>query len=233
MLDFIKNIFSSNRIKTTSFFSFYQNIVRWRNAKVYPSSFNLPEAISFPESFWKDIIKIFKMTNSDGLERAISVWYADGDLMVTSATKGSESSVTTRDSLSIKYIPHPTRRGYYRKEVYVNKRMERREDIFHEKVPKKIDITYLFNMHTHPKHLLDDGSVVYSFFSPQDIRSLIGSGAIITGLVTDKVWFLARSSGTPNHMPYVDTDVLTPEMLKEEMKLGVYCAEFNGKAYKQ
>lgn len=233
MLDFIKGLFSPNSIKTISFSSFYQSMIRWRNAKVFPYTFNLPDAISMSESFWKDVIKIYRLTDADGKERAVSVWYADGDLIVTSVTKGDESSVVTRDSMSIKYVPHPTRKGYYRKEVYINKSLVRKIDVFHERVPKKIELSYLFNMHTHPKYIGNDGTSNYSFFSAQDIRSLISSQAIVAGLVTDRLWLLIRTSDTPKFVAYDDSEFLTPDKLKNEMALGVYCAEFNGKVIRQ
>lgn len=233
MLNFFKNIFSSNTIKTTSFFTLYSKMAKWKSAKVFPFSFNLPEAISFPESFWKDVIKIYKMTDSDGKERAISVWYADKELIVTSVTKGDETSVVTKDSISVRYVPHPTKKKYYRKEVLVNKKLIKKMDIYYEKAPKKIEINYLFNMHTHPKSIRNDGQPIYSFFSVQDIRSLISSQAIMTGLVTDKLWLLMRTSDTPNTVSYNDSEILTVDNLKSDMKLGVYCAEFNRKAIKQ
>ena len=233
MCNFLKNMFRSNSIPTTSFFSFYQKMAGWKSAKVFPYPFNLPEAISMPESFWKDVIKIYKMTDADGRERAISVWYADKELIVTSVTKGDESSVMTTDSISVRYFPHPTKKGYYRKEVFVNNKREKQTDVFHERAPKKVEINYLFNMHTHPKHIMNDGSIRYSFFSTQDVKSLISSKAIMTGLVTDKLWFLVRTSETSDYIPYKDTDILTVDGLKNDMKLGVYCADFNGKAIKQ
>jgi len=232
MLDFFKQMFSSNNVKTTSFLTLYQNLIRWRNGKVYPYSYNLPEAISMPDSFWKDVINIYRMTDSDGKERAISIWYADGELIVTSVTKGDETSVTTKDSISIKYLPHSTRKGYYRKEVFVNKKLLKQVDIFYERVPKKLEINYLFNMHTHPKHIDGEGLPQYSFFSVQDIRSLLSSQAIMVGLVTDKLWFLMRTSETPRTISLNDTEILTVDMLKNDMKLGVYCGNFNSKVIK-
>ena len=233
MCNFLKNIFTSNYIKTTSFFTFYQKLASWKSAKVFPYPFNLPEAISMPESFWNDVIKIYRMTDADGRERAISVWYADKELIVTSVTKGDETSVTTKDSISIRYIPHPTKKAYYRKEIFVNGKKIKQTEVFHERAPKKIEINYLFNMHTHPKHVGSDGVTRYSFFSTQDIRSLISSKAIMTGLVTDKLWFLVRTSETSEYIPYNDGDILTVEGLKNDMKLGVYCADFNRKAIRQ
>ena len=84
MFKFIKNIFSSDKIPSVSFYSLYQKILGWKQSNVYPFTYNLPEAISFPADFWEDVVKIYKMTLKDGLERAISVFWADGELILTS-----------------------------------------------------------------------------------------------------------------------------------------------------
>ena len=79
---------------------------------------------------------------------------------------------------------------------------------------------------------MNDGSIRYSFFSTQDVKSLISSKAIMTGLVTDKLWFLVRTSQTSDYTVQRYRH-LTVDGLKNDMKLGVYCADFNGKAIKQ
>jgi len=76
---------------------------------------------------------------------------------------------------------------------------------------------------------------MYGFFSLQDIKSLILSQAVVTGLVTDKLWLLVRTSDTPSDVKFenfTDADI-TIENLKEKFKLGVYEAEFNKKAIKK
>lgn len=169
------------------------------------------------------------MTLGDGKERAISLFWADGQLVVTSVTKGDESSVRTNDSISVRYVPHPTRKGYYRKEVVVNGSTVKRLDIYKESVPKSVEVEYLFNMHTHPKAI--DGS--FSFFSLQDVRSLIGSKVVVTGLVEGKLWLLVRTSESPSSVLWESDADITLESLKEDFRFGVYVAEFSGNAVKQ
>lgn len=227
MLDFL---FKSN--KSTSFYTLYKKIVKWRESNVYPFSYNLPSTISFPEDFWKDILRIYKETKSDGLERAISLFWADNELVVTSTVIGDEKSVKSSHSVNVRYEKHPTKKEYLRKLVTMDGKTIKKRDIYYKKVPKKISVEYLFNMHTHPSHKGQDGSLSYNFFSVQDIRSLISSKAIITGLVTDRLWLLVRTSDTPNTVALSDESI-SVESLKEEMMFGVYVADFKKKAVKQ
>ncbi len=227
MFEWVKNIFVSNKIPSVTFYSLYQKILNWRKSNVYPFPYNLPEAISLPSSFWEDVVKIHNLTLKDGLERAISVFWTDGELLLTSVAKGDEKSVTTNHSVNVRYIPHPTRKEYFRKEVLLNEKVIKRKDIYYKKAPKKIEVEYIFNMHTHPSH-----EYGYSFFSKQDIDSLLSSSAVLTGLVTDKLWLLIRTSETPSVCNMLEKDI-TVETLKNEMKIGVYCADFYKNAIKQ
>ena len=71
---------------------------------------------------------------------------------------------------------------------------------------------------------------IVSFYT--DIRSLISSKAVISGLITDRLWLVVRSSDTPSTVDFTDSDI-SLDFLKEKMKLGVYMAEFKKKAVKQ
>lgn len=215
-----------------SFYEFYKKMVGWRESNVYPFTQNLPSSISFPDDFWSDIINLYKETMKDGLERAISVFWADGELVITSVVRGSETSVSSNHSVNVRYIPHPTRKGYLRKELLVDGSIKKRKDVYFKKVPKKVTVEYLFNMHTHPPYSIPNGEKRYSFFSAQDIRSLISSKAVISGLITDRLWLIVRSSDTPNTVNFTDSDI-SIDFLKEKMKLGVYMAEFKKKAIRQ
>jgi hypothetical protein len=207
-------------------------MIKWRESSVYPFLHNLPKQISFPYDFWSDVKKIHELTKKDGLERAISLFWADGELIVTSVVTGDEGSVKSNHSVNVKYIHHPTRKDYLRKEVWVDGKVLKRKDVYYKKAPKKVSVEYLFNMHTHPPHVGDDGNSRYSFFSAQDIRSLLSSNAVVTGLVSDKVWLLVRSSESPSSVDITDRDI-TIEYLKENLKFGVYVAEFNKKAIRR
>ena len=227
MFQFIKNIFVSNKIPSVKFYNLYQKILDWKKSNVYPFTYNLPQAITFPEDFWEDVIKIYMKTFKDGLERAISVFWADGELILTSVVVGDEKSVKSNHMVNVKYSQHPTREGYFRKEVLLNDKVIKKKDIYYKSAPKEVRVEYIFNMHTHPKHEMG-----YSFFSKQDIDSMLASGAILTGLVTDELWILMRSSQTPSVCNMEERNI-SVDTLREEMKMGVYRAEFHRNAIRQ
>ncbi|MDD4382481.1 MAG: hypothetical protein PHE21_04045, partial [Candidatus Dojkabacteria bacterium] len=198
-----------------------------KKSNLFPYEFNLPEAISFPEDFWKDVIKLYKDTVTDGLEREIALFLADGELVVTETKQGDEKSVKSNHTVSVKYTPHPTKREYFRKEVLIDNKLSKRREIYYKRAPKVVSVEYLFNMHTHPKT-----EYGFSFFSSQDLKSMIESNAVISGLITDKLWLLVRTDKADIN-DILNNEDLSVENLKEKMKFVVYCAEFNRKAIKQ
>lgn len=232
MFSFLKNIFTDNRIPSISFLEFYKKINRLKEDGLFPFEYNLPQAISFPESFWKEVVSIHKMTLGDGLEREISIFMVDGELIFTSVVKGSESSVISNHNISVKYVQHPTRKGYFRKEIYMDGSIYKREDIYYKDAPKKVSIQYLFNMHTHPKHVFQNGESVFSFVSRQDMVSQFQSKAIVSGLVTDKLWLFVRTNSSPDTI-VMDESQISVDALKANMKMVIYCAELFKKAIRQ
>jgi hypothetical protein len=218
--------FGSN--STTSFYKLYNELKGWKKAKVFPYTYNLPKSISFPKDFWKRIIKIHKQTLKDGNERAMSIYWADGELVVSPVNTGDSKSVNNKGNISVRYQPHPTRKGYFRKEVILNSSIYKRIDVYHKRVPKEIEIEYLFNIHTHPQHRNSSGIGYYNFFSAQDIRSFINSNTVVTGLVTDKLWLLFRTNKTANNVDFLNDKDITIEKL-QELEIGVYSGEFNKK----
>ncbi|MGI6423611.1 MAG: hypothetical protein ACOX0X_03300 [Candidatus Dojkabacteria bacterium] len=220
------------KVSTTSFLELRKKIVNLRASNLYPYPYNLPQAVQFPPDFWKDLINIYKKTYKDGLERAFSVFWADGEVVLTEVNTGTEKMVKSGGSIQVKYSHHPTKKEYARKELYLDGKLLKRRDIYHKSVPKTLEVQYLFNIHTHPKHTREDGSIYYNFFSAQDIKALLSSNAIMTGLVTDKLWLLIRTDKTPSRVDsLVDSDV-TPKYLEETLNIGLYKGEFNKKLYR-
>lgn len=230
-MGFFSNLFGSG-IQTTSFSQLHRKIVDLRTANLYPYGYNLPQAISFPSDFWEDLIEIFKRTDKDGLERAFSVFWADGEVVLTETNTGSESSVKSGGSIQVKYSHHPTRPDYARKELFLDGKLLKRKDIYAKNVPKALEVQYLFNIHTHPKHLNEKGESYYNFFSAQDIKSLMSSKAIVTGLVTDSLWLLIRTDKTPYDISNLTDTQVTPKYLEETLHIGLYKAVFNKKAFR-
>lgn len=232
MIEFLKNIFTSNTIPSISFLEFYQKISRLKKDNLYPFVDNLPQAIRFPEDFWSKIVSIHKMTLQDGHEREISLFDVDGELVITTITLGNLSNVKANHNINVRYIPHPTMKNYYRKEITLDGSIYKRKDIFYKDMPKKVNIEYLFNLHTHPRHTLDNGSYYFSFVSKQDIISLLASKAVVTGLITDKLWLFVRTNKTQNTIEMPEEHI-SVESLKNEMGIVSYCAEFFKKGIRQ
>ena len=108
----------------------------------------------------------------------------------------------------------------------------KKKDVYYKNIPKTLTVQYLFNIHTHPKHIDENGAVYYNFFSAQDIKSWISSKAIMTGVITDGLWILIRSDKTRNDIENLVDSQITPEFLEDSLNIGVYRAEFNKKAYR-
>lgn len=231
-LKFLKNLFSSSDINTMSFYTLYQKMRSWSESRSFPNPYELPDAISFPPEFWKKVIELYRATKSDGNERAISVFWADGDLILSSIVKGNSQSVKPNNKIRIAYT-QSKHKGYLKKEVFVDEKRYMTKDVYHKNVPKQIEIKYLFNMHTHPPHSLPDGNIYYSFFSLQDLKSLLGSGAVITGMIGDKLWLLFRTNKTTALPSDFEERQISVESLGERLGLGVYSGGFNEKLYRR
>jgi len=227
----ILDLIFASRISTTSFEQLRKKIVDLRKSNIYPYFDNLPQAISFPYDFWKDLVKIYRRTDKDGLERAFSIFWADGEILFTEVKTGTDRMVKSGGSIQVKYSHHPTKKGYARKELYIDEKLEKRKDVYFKNVPKSLEVQYLFNIHTHPKHVKDDNSY-YNFFSAQDIKSLISSKAIVTGLVTDKLWLLIRTSKTPDSVEKLVDSEVNSYYVENILKMGLYRANFSKKVYR-
>ena len=227
MFSFLRNLFEDNRIPTIPFLEFYKKISQLKENEVFPYEYNLPQGISFPESFWEELVKIYRMTLKDGKEREVSIFEVDGDLVFTSVTKGDEQSVVSNHQISVKYQIHPTRRNYYRKEIYLDGKIYKRIDVYYKSVPKKVTIHFLLNLHSHPK--VGDQ---YPFLSLQDIKSQLSSNAVVSGLITDRLWLIVRTEKTSKEVLLTQEEV-TVENLRTRMAMICYCANLNGKAIRQ
>jgi len=227
----ILDLIFASRISTTSFEQLRKKIVDLRKSNIYPYQENLPKALSFPYDFWKDLVKIYRRTDKDGLERAFSIFWADGEILFTEVKTGTDRMVKSGGSIQVKYSHHPTKKGYARKELYIDEKLEKRKDVYFKNVPKSLEVQYLFNIHTHPKHVKDDNSY-YNFFSAQDIKSLISSKAIVTGLVTDKLWLLIRTSKTPDSVEKLVDSEVNSYYVENILKMGLYRANFSKKVYR-
>jgi hypothetical protein len=230
ILTALKNIFSSDTASRheskLSFYQLHTKLTAWKERKVYPYAYELPDKIFLTDTFWTQVIKLYKSTRSDEMERAISVFWADGELVLSSAIKGNRKSVTPSSNIVVKYIVNQAKKEYYSREIYVDNKKRSSKQVYHKKIPKKISVNYLFNMHTHPPHYNSDNQAFYSFFSAQDIKSLLSSGSTITGMIGDKLWILFRTAQTPSTAPNLTDANLSQQELWEKYKIVCYKADF-------
>ncbi len=227
----LKNLFtSSNKISITDFHYLKKKLIYWNENRSYPESYELPQAIRFSSHFWKRIKEIHRHTSGDEHERAISLWWGDGDIVVTDSLRGGRSRVNIpKQSVIVKYKPVSQTSSYAQKIIEVNGKVYLKKSVPVSilKSKKKIEVQYLFNMHTHPPHRTDSGNTTYSFFSDTDIRSFLASNACFTGLVTDKLWLLAKTKSTPASLTESDNFRITLDYLCDQQHMKVYKGLFS------
>ncbi len=230
-----------------TFYQLRKNLVYWKSSGVYPANYSLPKGIKFSSDFWSQIIDLYKYTRKDGYERAISVFWVDGEVVLTSVVKGSKKSVKTKSGVKVAYQPikRNNKYDYYWRKIWVNDKIYSKKKVYKSKVPKKIEKpVYLFNMHTHPPHEKSAGRYSnydlqekrfggdyrgqksYSYWSAQDIKSLIKSSAIVTGVITDRLNLLIRTNETPGNVDFLKDSDVSRKYLSEELNLGVYEGDF-------
>ncbi len=162
---------------------------QWRKLGSLPSASGWPDKVMLSTGSWKKLSDIMGYTRGDGYEYAVNLFHVDNEILVTPYTRGTRENVTTHDSIQIRYEPRD--KNYFEKKVFVNSKQVQSETIPAQKVPKKIEITYLFNVHTHP--IQEDS---YSFFSGTDIRSFLASDTLAMGLLTDRLWLVGKTNSS-------------------------------------
>lgn len=229
LFKFITDIFSDKSGETMSYYTLYKKICYWSENNVFPNSYELKPNLSLPEDFWKKIAELSRLTRADGHERSISVFWAEDDWVVTSTIRGSEKAVTSGGSVLVRYVP-TTRREYFRKEILVDDKLYSKKEVYYKNMPKKIEVKYLFNLHTHPVHKYQNSDQeYYGFFSLQDLISQLKTNAVLSGLVTDKLWLIFRTNQSPSVLNNYEESEISVDSLKEKIKLVVYEGEFGRK----
>lgn len=229
MLKSLIKFFFSDEPSTASFYSVYTKIVKWRNSGVYPNYYDLPQSISLPYEFWDKVKGLYKNTRNDRLERSVSVYWVDGELILSSVTTGTTSFVKSNSQIRVSYSPKNSE--YFYKEITLDEKRYSRKEVYYKKVPKQIELQYLFNMHTHPPHHHNE-KVYYGFFSAQDIKSLIGSKAIVTGLITDNFYLLFRTNNVSIDISTLQDKDLKEETITDTYKFVLYKGRLGGKLYR-
>lgn len=225
----IKNLFTPvEKVNALPLWKLKDKILYWNESRKYPSYNTLPSGISFNTQFWSRVKDIHRYTTKDGYERAINVWWVDGDFILTEVIKGERSRVhIPKQRVKVQY--KPTNDKYYaEKFVKVNEKIALRKKLAWTKVPKsgKIKVQFLFNMHTHPRR--DDGS--YSYFSNVDMEGFFSKSSCITGLVTDKLWILMKTNNSKGMVKGIHEHDYSAGVLTQDFGLKVYLAEFGRSA---
>lgn len=214
---------------------FFEFLKRYRESKTYPNSASWPASITLNSDAWNGISKLYKYTTKHDREYETSFFFADGDVVNTPPFKGEKSSVVSSHSMDVKFVPKDKDGKYYEKQILLDGSISKRISVKREKLPKKIQAGFLFNVHSHPIHYLDSRTGMpynpaldpesssfrkpglanflkvltgrykdprkenpnltrtYGFFSDTDIRSLLASTGIVSGLVTDEFWLVGKT----------------------------------------
>jgi len=229
LLKFLSALFSDSGSDTMSYYSLYKKICYWSENKVFPNSYEMPQQLSLPEDFWKKIEELHKLTKADGHERSISVFWAEDDWVVTSTIRGTEKQVTSGGSVLVRYVP-TSKREYFRKEILVDDKLYSKREVYYKSMPKQIVVKYMFNLHTHPAHTYEGREEpYYGFFSLQDLVSQLQTKAVVSGLVTNKLWLIFRTNQSPSILNNYEESEISVESLKEKLKFIVYEGEFGRK----
>ncbi len=230
--DSLTNLFSfSNKVQTESMFSLRSKIINWTNSRVYPAYYELPAGISFSPEFWNRVNEIYRHTQSDGHERAVSVFWADDDFVLTESVRGDTSQVNIPgQTVQVAYKKTGSQQ-FAEKVVSVNGTVYSSKSVEWRSVPrdKKIEVLFLFNMHTHPPHNAMSGSnstSLYSYFSLTDINSFLQSNAVLTGMISDKLWLLAKTNETKLTSARMQESDISPETLRSQLGFKVYSGLF-------
>lgn len=207
------------------YYKLYINLTKWSSQGILPYASSLPDRISLTSQFWSKVKELHQLTLADEHERAVGVWWIDGDICITPNQRGERSSVTSQYSLRVGYFPQQDPK-YYTKQVEVDSKVIFSKTVGVSEIPEKSVISSLFNLHTHPPHYNElDGKKhrYYHFFSRTDIGSLISGDTLISGVITDEVYLLFKTNQTPRYLPdHIQDRTITPELLFSDLGLVQY-----------
>ncbi len=177
----------------TEFFTFLK---KWRQAKRYPPVSAWPREISLDSRAWEGIEKLYNLTRSDNFEYETAFFFAGGETFLTPPLRGTRDHVSASHSMQIRYdVDH--KKQLYFQNVVLDGKIVSRVAIKPEKISTQVQLQagYLFNVHTHPEHINQAQQQTYSFFSDTDLRTLLASDGLVSGLVTNKFWLVGKTDG--------------------------------------
>lgn len=164
-----------------------------------------PEIISFDSKILTSIKSIHSFTNptrlfkKDGLsgwEYAFSVFLLIDEIYVSPIISGTYQQVQVAHKVSFKTIPLQNEKAII--QIELDKRTFKSKPYSYELLRTKVNQGFVASFHSHPTELFDSKSYS-SFFSAQDLQSLLYGSIPILGLVTrTDIWFLGRSKVSQN-----------------------------------
>ncbi|MCA9380078.1 hypothetical protein KC675_02760 [Candidatus Dojkabacteria bacterium] len=224
------------------FTEFVEFIKKWNKYGKYPPRSAWPEEIVLDRHLWEDIVRLHRFTDSTGYEYESSLFYIEKETIISKPLKGNKDNVHAHHSMQVKYVPD-NKNYKYERQIILDSRIIQKDYFAPDQLPKQVDSGFLFNMHTHPTHLNNTGSKVYTFFSPTDINSLLKINTLLTGLITDEFWIACKTDQIISKIgevgeemlsnitrQSVDDETLLETVLKKEIQnwgLVIYRGDFN------
>lgn len=186
---------------------FFRFLKKWRDFKRNPPASGWPSEIRLDSKAWEGVQKLYNLTKMDNHEYETSFFFVEGETLLTTPMRGTRDQVSAKHSLQVKYQVNQKKR-MYDKQVIIDGKLVSSTPVKPEKLPNQTDVGFLFNIHTHPEHLNAAGQITYSFFSDTDMRTLISSSAMLTGVVTDKLWLACKTDRVISKVGEVGEELL-------------------------
>ncbi len=135
-----------------------------------------------------------KQQGAAGWEYAVTAFFLIDEIYISSAIAGDYSSVSIKNSVDLKplYKDNNTKVQF---ELSIGKKKFKTKYYITSELMNGYLYGNVASFHTHPKYFLSPGTFQYTFFSGQDIISLLSSNAPILGLIAGrKLWLACKTS---------------------------------------
>lgn len=169
-----------------------------QNKRITTSSF--PSSLTVESEIVDKLKRLEQYTNKNadnrtqgaaGYEYALSAVFLVDKLYLSDPIRGNYQNVRVGTSLQLKPIYQGSRNEKVRFELTLNGKKRTTSTYETGKINKLFLYGVAASFHTHPKYFHNESLSQYTFFSPQDIASLVRGGLYISGLVFDRYLWLA------------------------------------------
>ncbi|MFQ5493111.1 MAG: hypothetical protein ACE5DX_03070 [Candidatus Dojkabacteria bacterium] len=185
---------------------FFKFVSKWRKTRALPGKAIWPQTITFGPEYWSNITPLREITDREGKEYELSLFYIESKSLATKPVAGSETQVRSSHTIGTKLVPDSAGKRYERR-ILVDGDIIKRESISLEDAKKDFDFGFLFNVHTHPRHRTLTGDV-YVFYSATDINSLLASNMFMSGLITDRFYLACKTDSVVSSIGEVGMNML-------------------------